>query len=80
MPTVIGNKKTDLEKDVVYVDIPLPLSKAALKNAQTVLDFIKDTVTMFGQEQLLLRTSPGHCAILICPARLEIENGESKIT
>ena len=34
---------------------------------------------MFGQEQSLLRTSSGHDAILRCPARLEIENSESKI-
>ena len=54
-----------------------------MKKAQTVLDFSKDTVTIFGQEQPLLRiqTSSGHYAIPrpICPARLEIENSESKI-
>ena len=50
-----------------------------MKQAQTVLDFTEDIVTMFGQEQPLFRTSSGHYAIPICPARLEIENSESKI-
>ena len=72
MPTVIGNKTADHETDVVDVDIPLLLSKAAMKKAQTVLDFNKDIVTMFGQKQPFLRTSSGHYAIPICPARLEI--------
>ena len=50
-----------------------------MKEAQTVLDFNKDIVTMFGQEQPLLRTSSGHDGIPMCSARLEIENRESKI-
>ena len=50
-----------------------------MKKAKTVLDFSKDTVTMFGQEQPLPRTSSGHYAIPVCPARLEIENSKSEI-
>ena len=75
----MGNKKANLETDGVGVDIPRLLSKAAMKKAQTVFDFNIDIVTMFGQEQLLLRTFSGHNAIPICPAHLEIKNSESKI-
>ena len=50
-----------------------------MKKSQTVLDFKKDIITMFGQEQPLLKTSSGHYVIPVCPARLEIENSESKI-
>ena len=50
-----------------------------MKKAQTDLDFNKVIVTMFSQGQPLLRKSSGHYAISMCPARLEIENTESKI-
>ena len=50
-----------------------------MKKAQTVLDFNKDNVTMFSQEQPLFRTSSGHYAVPICPARLKIDTSECKI-
>ena len=68
-----------LETDAVDVDILLLLSKVAMKKRQTVLDFNKDIVTMFGKEQPLFRPSSGHYAIPLCSAPLGIQNSESKI-
>ena len=63
IPVVIGSKKVNLETDVIDADIPLLMSKAAMKKAETVLNFNEDSVTMFGEQQHLLKTSSGHYAI-----------------
>ena len=63
LPIQIGEKKLKLMTDVVESDIPLLISKDAMKKANTVLDFTNDTVSMFGKAQKLLRSSSGHYAI-----------------
>ena len=39
LPVTIGSKNVKLEADVVDTEIPLLMSKAAMKKANTVLDF-----------------------------------------
>ena len=68
IPVTLGNQKVFIETDVVDADIPLLLSKEALKSANTVLDFCNDRAIMFGQEQALIETSSGHYAIPLCVA------------
>ena len=76
LPVTIGSKNVKLETDVVDTEIPLLMSKAAMKKANTVLDFDQDRVIMFGEEQTLLKTSSGHYAIPITKSRQIIEQGE----
>ena len=64
LPVTIGNDKISLETDVVDTDIPLLLSKAAMKKSSTVIDFDKDTALMFGKQQPLVKTTSGHYAFL----------------
>ena len=66
---VIGSKEVNLETDMIDVDIPLLMSKSAMKKAETVLNFNEDCVTMFGEQQPLLKTSSGHYAIPITTSR-----------
>ena len=44
-----------------------------MKKAETVLNFNKDTVSMFGYEQPLLFTTSGHYSVPICMSRLDVE-------
>ena len=52
-----------MENDVVDNDIPMLLSKSAVKKANTSIDFQLDTVTMLGQKQQVIITTSGHCPI-----------------
>ena len=78
LPVIIGTQAIDLETDVVDTDIPLLLSKNAMKKSSTVIDFNKDTATMFGEEQKLIRTSSGHYAIPLTKKRKIIENSSTE--
>ena len=63
IPVQLGKQKVTIESDIVEADIPLLLSKEALKKAGTVLDFNSDTALMFGEQQTLIATESGHYAI-----------------
>ena len=75
LPATIGSKNVKLGTDVVDAEIPLLMSKATMKKANTVLDFDQDRVIMFGEEQTLLKTSSDHYAIPITKSRQIIEQG-----
>ena len=46
--------------DVVESDIPLLLSKDAMKKSSTIIDFENDSVLMFGKKMDLCCTDSGH--------------------
>ena len=73
LPVSIGKQDIELEADVVDTDIPLLLSKNAMKKSSTVIDFTKDTAVMFGEEQKLIKTPSGHYAIPLTNKRKLIE-------
>ena len=60
LPVMIGKQEIDLDIDVVDTDIPLLLSKSAMKKSSTVIDFDKDTAVMFGEKLKLIKTTSGH--------------------
>ena len=64
-PAVIGKKNVMIETDVVDADIPLLLSKAALKKAKSKFDFDNDSAIIFGEEIRLISTKSGHYAIAL---------------
>ena len=63
IPASIGNQDIFSESDAVDNDIPMLLSKSAMKKTNTSIDFQSDTVTMLGQKQLVIITTSGHYAI-----------------
>ena len=61
----IAGRKLNIETEVVNCDLPLLLSKDAMKEAEMSIDFSKDTVIIFGKTQKLLLTSSDHYCISI---------------
>ena len=60
IPVTLAKKEVTLEMDVVESDLPLLLSKAAMKKAQMKIDLASDTVTAFGNKEKLITTTGGH--------------------
>ena len=65
LPCVIADIEVSIITDVVNSDIPLLLSKDAMKRAGTCLNFEDDTVTMLKKKIPLSCTSSGHYYIPI---------------
>ena len=65
LPVVIAGKEVTVRTEVVQSDIPLLLSREAMKKAGVKIDLGKDTVTIFGEDQVLKITSSGHCCVPI---------------
>ena len=63
IPAKIGEKQCKISTDVVELDLPLLLSKSALKKANAVIDMKKDEATLFGQKMKLEQTSCGHYCV-----------------
>ena len=63
VPATIGDKDVFIESDLVESDIPMLLSKTAMKRANTNINFKNETVNIFGQKQKLLLTSSGHYTV-----------------
>ena len=63
MPADISGKKIFIRTEVVECDLPLLLSKEAMKRANTSIDFSTDTVIILGSTQKLLFTSSGHYCV-----------------
>lgn len=80
LPITLGNKNASLQADVVHNDIPMLLSRVAMKRAKTVLDTINDKVMMCGEEIKLITTSSGHYAVPICRNRAILEQDNARIS
>ena len=65
IPATIGKVDVSIETDVINTNIPLFLSKASMKSANTEINFKDDTVRMLGQKQEVIVTSSGHYAITL---------------
>ena len=61
----IAGKNTDLTKDVIETDIPLLLSKEAMKKSNTRTDFANDIMHIFDVEIPARFSSSGHYCIPI---------------
>ena len=60
LPCVIAKMNVKIISDVVDANIPLLLSKTAMKRARMTLNFNNDTAEMFGKRIKLLCTTSGH--------------------
>ncbi len=65
IPAVVAGKAVTIKTDVVESDIPLLLSRTAMKRAAMKLDLENDTATIMGQEVALSLTTSGHLCIRI---------------
>ena len=65
LPCFVADIEVSIITDVVDSDIPLLLSKDAMKSAETCLDFENDNVTMLKKKIPLRCTSSGHYYIPI---------------
>ena len=64
MPVQIGNKEVDIYTDVINNELPLLLSKDAMKISDTI-DFTKDKINILGQDMDMKFTSSGHYLVPI---------------
>ena len=65
LPATIGNVDVHINTDVIDCEIPLLLSKESMKAANTKLDFVSDSVNMYGKDITLNLTANGHYCIPI---------------
>ena len=65
LPAVIAGKEVTIQTDVVDSDIPLLLSRTAMKKAAIKMDLENDTATIMGRGVALNLTSSGHYCIPI---------------
>ena len=63
LPCIIAGKTCTIEVDIVKSDIPLLLSKKAMKKAKMKIDLENDTCAIFGKEIELKTSSSGHYCI-----------------
>ena len=64
-PAKIGKKNIMIKTDVIDTDLPLLLSKSAMKKANVKIDFSNDTVRMLDQKVNIVLTPSGHYAVPI---------------
>ena len=76
IPVVLAGQKGFLELDVVSSDIPLLLSKNAMKKAKMKLDVETDTCVVFGKKLNLLVTNSGHYCL---PLTDQSSNGRNPV-
>ena len=80
LPAKIGNKNVQIETDVVEAEIPMLLSKMSMKKADAKLDFVQDSVDMFGERMKLNFTTSGHYMINLNPGDVKIDTYEDNLT
>ena len=65
LPAVVAGKDVMIRTDVVGSDIPLLLSRSAMKTAGVKMDMENDTANIFGKDIALNLTTSGHYCIPI---------------
>ena len=63
--TVIADQKVMLTTDVISNDLPLLLSKEAMKKVNTQIDFASDKINILDCDFQVIFSTSGHCFILI---------------
>ena len=73
IPVIIVGLQATVTKDVVEYDIPLLLSKEAMKKTKTQIYFQEDNINTFGKNVQIYFTSTGHYCIKL-KSKLSDEN------
>lgn len=75
VPANLAGKQVKIKTDVVESDIPMLLSRSAMKDAQIKLDLVNDTAEIFGEDVTLNFTSSGHyCVPIDRQENVSVEN------
>ena len=85
LPAVIAGNEVLIQIDIVESNIPLVLSRSAMKRAAIKLDLVNDTTVIMGKEVALNLTSSDHYCILldksevvpvenVCAVKLDVLN------
>ena len=78
IPVYIGSKRVMLSTDIVHCDIPLLISRDTLHRASAIIDFKKNTVSMFGESISIVVSSSGHyCLPLTRKMALDCKHTQS---
>ena len=72
LPAEIAGKEVRIKSDVVKSDIPLLLSRKAMKTAGVKMDLENDTATILGKEVTLNLTASGNYSVPINRTRKEM--------
>ena len=80
LPAKIGSKSVQIETDVVEAEIPMLLSKVSMKKANAKLDFVQDSVDIFGESLKLNFTTSGHYMIDLNPKEIDLTELEENLT
>ena len=67
IPAVLGRKAIHISTDIVDVDVPFLLSRAAMKKLNMIINFGTDSVSFLGTTYPLTVTSSGHYTIPLTP-------------
>ena len=79
-PASIGTNKIFIETDVIDSTIPLLLSKKAMKSADTQMNFMDDTILMFGEKQDVVLTRSGHYSVPLDNKKKILEDAANNST
>ena len=74
-PCHLAGKSCEITTDVVQSDIPLLLSKDAMKKAEMKLDLVHDQAEIFGKDVELQSTSSGHYCVPLKEVWLSVNDG-----
>ena len=74
IPGTLAGKSILINTDVVKSDIPLLLSKNAMKKAKVKLDLENDTAEVMGTSVSLNITSSGHYCLPLCKDEIPVES------
>ena len=65
IPAKVGGKQFTISADVVDAEVPLLLSKEAMKKANVIIDLKRDEVKMFGKKVKVFLTNRGHYCVAL---------------
>ena len=78
IPAYVANQRVTIKTSLVDNEIPLLLSRSAMKKAEMTVDFENDMATIYGTEVKLITSSSGHYCLPITKYLLK-EETESEI-
>ena len=77
-PAQIGKEDIMIKSDVIDSDLPLLLSKSAMKKANVKIDFSNDVVNMLNQKINIVFTASGHYAVPISKTSQLVEEFDKR--
>ena len=77
-PAQIGKEDIMIKSDVIDSDLPLLLSKSAMKKANVKIDFSNDVVNMLNQKINIVFTASGHYTVPISKTSQLVEEFDKR--